>query len=199
MFRHKPRGGTASLRLALVTMIVASACLADGGPAAGVTTGSETRRPQVWEPTSEDYPDNFETIPTEILADGVVTPAELERAVLASFACMNAKGLSFHPEIRYGISGWIVNVGYSMRATTQEDIEEANAQAMECEVAFTEPVWDAVRAEGTERDAQEVIETVAECMRSRGVSVDVDVVAVGLQAIEALAPDVFEDCWLAAH
>ncbi|MEX2323530.1 MAG: hypothetical protein WEA29_07140 [Acidimicrobiia bacterium] len=189
------RAGTIAIVLALAT----AACSLGDDPGSGDTSIPAVSDPRVWVPSSEDYPSDFDSIPAEILADGVVTPAELERAVLASFACMEARGLEFEPEIKYGASGWIGSVGYSLRAVTEEQLEELSALAADCEVRLTEDVWEVVRTQIAQRDQEELLQEVIACMESRGVAVSLDDSADGPSGLHRLAPEHFDYCWFAAH
>lgn len=182
------------LVLLLATSACTSASVADRGD-----NGAELLEPRVWSPAIDEYPSEFDDIPTEILSDGIVTPAELEQAILASFACMQAHGIEFTPEIKYGASGWIVAVEFTARADSPEAVDEASRIAAECETRLTEPVWDIVRTQSPERERSELIADVIACMEDRGITVGADAAAGDPSALLMLAPEEFDYCWYASQ
>ncbi len=107
----------------------------------------------------------------EMLADGHISFAEYEEAVLAYVACATGRGIDVHVELRFQ------GKHFEIRATYPGDrAEELSALNDECflrEIGPIRPAWG-LQNQPTEQELQQARAALAACLRDAGVDVPED-------------------------
>ena|GEM_PF-6411880 len=105
----------------------------------------------------------------DVLADGDVTDAEMERVILAAVGCIEDRGFDVTYEFTPRV-GWSFDVE---AGRTEEEAERAGQALDECEAAFVMPVGSTYLAlhGRSEAELAEAIDELRRCMEDKGVEI----------------------------
>ena len=119
------------------------------------------------------------TFEQELLADGVVTDAEMERAAFAFEECVRALGIEAKVDIDPEGAG---TVTVALSAASEEAVDSVRPQIDTCRAQYleaAEEAWLLARAPSAREEA-EFYGTIAACLRQQGIEVpETDPVTLG--------------------
>lgn len=124
-----PRTRRGRIRLVAAVVVVATGCAAVG------TSTTTTTLPEAVERLFAEA-DGFLA---EVIADGVVTPAEVERSVLAFRRCLQERGVVVE-DFRFSLYGPDDGLDYQISGVTSEAVAGAEAIVASCDAEYLEPV-----------------------------------------------------------
>jgi hypothetical protein len=152
--------------------LIAALALLMAGACTGVSDGTagEVRLPPEAGPVTTLPPVRPDPLQAEVLADGEVTPSEMERALLAVVSCVEAAGFAAE------LTEFSPADGYAFRTHNEASQDDAASQALDrCQQAFLSEIDEPFRLQHgpTQEEIMAEQEAKRRCLLDRGYDAEV--------------------------